>query len=81
MKTIVNSWFWVLLLCATLGLAPYSPEPHLWGKIRWIDGGAVGMKPLDWWDFIQHTFPWLLLSRLIFLKFFDFWKRRSRMAG
>lgn len=65
MKMFVNSWFWVLLLCGTLGLAPFSPEPHIWGKFRWIDGGGIGMKPLDWWDFGMHSLPFLLLGRLI----------------
>ena len=51
----------VILACLTLGLAPYVPEPHLVGKIRWILGGARGMQPLDWWDAIQHGAPWLVL--------------------
>ena len=51
----------ILLLCLTLGLAPFRPEPHLWGKLKWIAGGAKGMGLMDWWDFIMHGFPWLLL--------------------
>ncbi|MEM8892033.1 MAG: hypothetical protein AAGD28_28910 [Bacteroidota bacterium] len=51
----------ILLLCLTLGLAPFTPEPHLWGKIKWIAGGAEGMGLMDWWDVILHGFPWLLL--------------------
>jgi len=53
----------------TLGLAPFVPEPHIFGKIRWIMGGAVGMKTLDWFDFVQHGFPWVLLVRALVLKF------------
>ena len=53
----------------TLGLAPFVPEPHVFGKIRWILGGAVGMKALDWIDFVQHGFPWILLVRALVLKF------------
>ena len=49
----------------TLGLAPFFPEPHILGKIRWILGGAVGMKTLDWFDFIMHGTPWFLLIGLI----------------
>ena len=30
-------------MCLTLGLAPFNPEPHLVGKIRWLLGGGVGM--------------------------------------
>ncbi len=37
---LLNNWKLVLLLCLTLGLAPYFPEPHLWGKLKWVAGGA-----------------------------------------
>ena len=70
MKSIANDWRLVLLLCLTLGLAPYSPEPHFLGKIRWVAGGARGMAPIDWFDLIFHGLPWLLLVRLVFLKLF-----------
>jgi hypothetical protein len=49
------------LACLTLGLAPYSPEPHLWGKLKWIAGGAKGMQLMDWFDFLLHATPWVLL--------------------
>ena len=58
----------VVLLCLTLGLAPFFPEPHIWGKIKWIAGGANGMKLIDWGDFIFHGFPWLLLIIVVFKK-------------
>lgn len=53
-----------LVLSLTIGLAPFTPEPHLWGKIKWIAGGANGMALLDWFDFFFHLFPWvgLLIS-------------------
>ena len=65
MKAWINDWKVVLLLCLTLGLAPYTPEPHFWGKVRWVAGGARGMSPLDWFDLAFHGFPWLLLLRLL----------------
>lgn len=49
----------------TLGLAPFSPEPHLVGKLRWVFGGAVGMGIMDWLDLLLHGMPWLLLLRAI----------------
>ncbi|OJJ22817.1 hypothetical protein BKI52_00255 [marine bacterium AO1-C] len=55
-----NIYLW-LLFALTLGLAPFTPEPHIWGKIRWIVGGAVGMKPMDWFDTFLHGFPWVML--------------------
>ena len=51
----------IIILVLTLGLAPYSPEPHLFGKIRWVKDGAVGMQPMDWFDLVLHGFPFVLL--------------------
>ncbi|MBC6365285.1 hypothetical protein [Algoriphagus sp. AK58] len=59
-----NSWSFVIVLTIALGLAPILGEPHIWGKIRWIAGGAVGMKLIDWGDFFMHGAPWVLLIRL-----------------
>ena len=63
-----NNWRLVILLCLTLGLAPFFPEPHFFGKIKWILGGAEGMKPMDWFDTLLHGFPFILLIRLIIIK-------------
>jgi hypothetical protein len=68
MKSFINDWKVVVALCLTLGLLPYYPEPHLWGKLRWVAGGARGMALIDWFDLVWHGFPWLLLIRLTFLK-------------
>lgn len=57
-----------LLLSLTLGLAPFFPEPHILGKIKWIAGGAVGMGPKDWFDVVLHGTPWVLLILSIILK-------------
>ncbi|MFY0674366.1 MAG: hypothetical protein JXQ87_13255 [Bacteroidia bacterium] len=50
-----------LLGSLTLGLAPFAPEPHIVGKIRWVAGGAVGMQGMDWFDLLLHGAPWLFL--------------------
>ena len=55
------NWYIVIALCLTLGLAPFKPEPHIWGKLKWIAGGANDMKLLDWLDVLFHGLPWLLL--------------------
>lgn len=65
MKNILNSWSIVLIACLTIGLAPFTPEPHIWGKLRWIAGGGSGMTVMDWLDLLFHGLPWLLLLRLI----------------
>ncbi len=69
MKEYINNWSVVFILCLTLGLAPFVPEPHLWGKIKWVMGGAIGMTMMDWFDLLFHGFPYLLLIRLVILKF------------
>lgn len=61
---------YLLLLSLTLGLAPFTPEPHLWGKIKWIAGGANGMALMDWFDFLMHGTPWFLLIVALILKAF-----------
>lgn len=65
---IIDNWKIVFILCLTLGLAPYFPEPHILGKIKWIMGGATGMKPMDWFDVLLHGFPFVLLLRLLVIK-------------
>lgn len=69
MKNILNDWRMLLLLSLTLGLAPFVPEPHIWGKIKWIAGGANGMQLIDWADFAMHGLPWALLIRYLVLRF------------
>lgn len=59
-----NDWKFLLMVSLTLGLAPFFPEPHLLGKLRWVWGGAVGMQPLDWLDLAWHGWPWVLLLRV-----------------
>jgi len=69
MSKILNNWKLLLLLCLTLGLAPFFPEPHVWGKLKWIAGGGVGMQLMDWLDLLFHGFPFILLLGYIILKF------------
>ena len=56
-----NNLIMALVLSLTLGLAPFFPEPHIVGKIRWVMGGAVGMQAMDWFDLFLHGTPWLAL--------------------
>ena len=69
MKQTLDNWKLWFVVSLTLGLAPFVPEPHIVGKLRWLMGGAVGMKPIDWFDLIQHGFPFILLCRALFIKF------------
>lgn len=68
MKKALNDWTLIVMLCLTLGLAPFFPEPHIWGKLQWLAGGGKGMQFMDWFDLLLHGFPWILLLRLVFLK-------------
>jgi hypothetical protein len=63
-----------LVLSLTLGLAPFVPEPHLFGKIRWVLGGAIGMQAGDYFDLILHGAPWLLLILALAMKLYD-WRK------
>lgn len=54
-----------VILSLTLGLAPFFPEPHLWGKLKWVWGGAVGMQAVDYFDLIMHGAPWVFLLYLV----------------
>ncbi|MFC2126275.1 hypothetical protein ACFLU5_15885 [Bacteroidota bacterium] len=64
----INNWRLIIIMTLTLGLAPFIPEPHFFGKVRWIVGGAEGMQLMDWFDFIMHGVPWFLLVRLVILE-------------
>lgn len=61
MKPVLLNWPLWAMLSLTLGLAPFVPEPHIWGKLRWIAGGARGMGAADWFDFVMHATPWAML--------------------
>jgi hypothetical protein len=66
----VKRLLWPLLACVTLGLAPFVPEPHLFGKIRWVAGGAEGMAPMDWLDLAMHGAPfvWLAVTAVLVIR-------------
>jgi hypothetical protein len=66
-----------LMASLTLGLAPFVPEPHLFGKLRWVAGGAHGMAAIDWMDLAFHGAPWVWLLGAVAV-----WAgRRWRAAG
>ena len=46
-----------------LGLAPFTPEPHLVEKFRWITTGQE-MRLIDWGDVLMHGAPvvWLAVA-------------------
>jgi hypothetical protein len=50
----------LILLCVTLGLAPFTPEPHVWEKLKMLTEGTLA-QPVDILDLAMHGLPWLLL--------------------
>ncbi len=58
----------LIVLCLTLGLAPFKPEPHLWEKLRWLAAGEL-TRPIDIFDLLLHGAPWvLLIAKLALLR-------------
>jgi hypothetical protein len=64
----LNSLPWpvVLLACATLGLAPFLPAPHLWDKLQMLFAGDL-RKPIDIFDLVMHSAPWLVLLAKLYV--------------
>ena len=50
----------LVLAALTLGLAPFTPEPHLWEKLKLLAAGAL-VRPIDIFDLVMHGTPWILL--------------------
>ena len=60
--------FIYVLLCLTLGLAPFVPQPHLWQKLVMLTSGTL-TRPIDIFDFFLHVSPFLLLIlKLVLMK-------------
>ncbi|MDA8424043.1 MAG: hypothetical protein M0Z89_11985 [Nitrospiraceae bacterium] len=52
-------WGMLILVCLTLGLAPFAP-PHIWEKLQMLAKGQL-VRPIDWFDLVLHGTPWVLL--------------------
>lgn len=52
---------WLVILAAWMGLAPFTPEPHLVEKLRMLGQGTL-VRPLDIFDLAMHAAPLLLLA-------------------
>jgi len=51
----------VIMMCLTIGLAPFFPEPHIVEKLRMLFAGTLH-RPLDIFDMLMHGAPWILLA-------------------
>lgn len=50
----------VALAALAFALAPLSPEPHLWEKLKMLAEGTLS-RPIDIFDLFLHGLPQLLL--------------------
>ena len=55
----------LIVLCLTLGLAPFTPQPHLLEKLKLLVSGEL-VEPVDIFDLLLHGTPWMLLSLKLF---------------
>ncbi|MGV6801486.1 MAG: RND transporter [bacterium] len=53
-------WPALIILCVTLGLAPFVPEPHLVEKLKMLSAGDL-TKPMDIFDLCLHATPFILV--------------------
>lgn len=51
----------LVILCLTLGLAPFVPEPHLVEKLRMLAQGQL-VRPIDMFDLALHGTPFVVLG-------------------
>jgi hypothetical protein len=61
-------WGVVVIMCLTLGLAPFYP-PHVWEKLQMLVRGEL-VRPIDWFDLVLHGTPWaaLILKVVVSIK-------------
>lgn len=48
-------------LALLLGFAPFTPQPHIFEKIRMLLAGTLN-RPLDIFDLCWHAWPFALLA-------------------
>jgi hypothetical protein len=56
----------LIVLCLSLGLAPFTPEPHLLEKLKMLASSELS-ELIDVFDLLLHGTPWLLLVIKLFL--------------
>jgi len=55
----------LVVLSLTLGLAPFTPQPHLFEKLQMLFASTL-TKPVDIFDLIMHGTPVVLLVLKVF---------------
>ena len=61
MKWLANIPYMLLVpLALFLALAPFTPEPHLWEKLKMLFAGTL-VRPSDIFDLFLHGTPLVIL--------------------
>ncbi len=61
MKWLANIPYMLLVpLALFLALAPFTPEPHLWEKLKMLFAGTL-VRPIDIFDLFLHGTPLVIL--------------------
>ena len=68
-------YIYIVPLAIILALAPFSPEPHLWEKLKMLFAGTL-VRPVDIFDLFLHGTPLVILVLKMLTG-----TRRSRDAG
>lgn len=53
-------WLTIIIVGGLLMLAPFTPEPHLFEKLRMLGQGTLS-EPVDIFDLLMHASPLLLV--------------------
>jgi hypothetical protein len=51
----------LIAIALTLGLAPFTPQPHIVEKLGMLFSGSLS-RPIDIFDLLLHGTPWALLA-------------------
>ena len=51
----------LLPVAVLLALLPFTPEPHLWEKLKMLFDGTL-VRPIDIFDLLLHGAPLVLLA-------------------
>lgn len=57
----------LIILCLTLGLSPFFPEPHIWEKLKMLAAGDLSRR-VDIFDLLFHSLPWAFLVAKLLLR-------------
>ena len=55
----------IVVIAAFMTFAPFTPEPHLWEKLKMLQAGSL-TRPIDIFDLFWHgVWPVLLALKLV----------------